>query len=153
MYEAGRELLGLLDGLPLTLAQAAAYMRETGLDSGSYVRLYKRQWDDLMRCDGESWLPLVDYEQESVATTWTVSLRAVEAKNQTAANLLRLWAFLDNKDVWYGLLQAAADGGEEWPGWLCEMAGGEVRFLDVARLLLRYSMIEARERSPPPNTP
>ncbi|ERT02856.1 hypothetical protein HMPREF1624_01159 [Sporothrix schenckii ATCC 58251] len=29
---AGRELLGLLDGLPLALAQAAAYCRETGLD-------------------------------------------------------------------------------------------------------------------------
>ncbi|KAK3934113.1 Tetratricopeptide repeat-domain-containing protein [Diplogelasinospora grovesii] len=125
MDEAGRELLGLLDGLPLALAQAASYIRETGLDTASYVRLYKQQWDDLMRCDGESGLPLIDYEQGSVGTTWT--------------------AFIDSRDLWHGLLQAAADGGEQWPGWLCEIAGNEVRYLDAARLLLRYSMIEAQE--------
>ncbi|KAK3933659.1 hypothetical protein QBC46DRAFT_275340, partial [Diplogelasinospora grovesii] len=139
------ELLGLLDGLPLALAQAASYIRETGLDTASYVRLYKQQWDDLMRCDGESGLPLVDYEQGSVGTTWTVSFKAVEARNKNVANLLRLWAFVDSRDLWHGLLQAAADGGEQWPGWLCEIAGNEVRYLDAARLLLRYSMIEAQE--------
>ncbi|SRR6266536_1686633 len=71
MDETGRELLGLLDGLPLALAQAASYLRETGLDTTSYVRLYKEQWDDLMRSDGESGSPLVDYEQRSIGTTWT----------------------------------------------------------------------------------
>ena len=145
MDEAGRELLGLLDGLPLALAQAASYIRETGLDTASYVRLYKQQWDDLMRCDGEPGSPLVDYEQGSVGTTWAVSFKAVEAKNKNAANLLRLWAFVDSRDLWRGLLQAATDGGEQWPGWLREIAGSEVRYLDAARLLLRYSMIEARE--------
>jgi tetratricopeptide (TPR) repeat protein len=98
-----------------------------------------------MRCDGESGSPLVDYEQGSVGTTWTVSFKAVEAKNKNAANLLRLWAFVDSRDLWRGLLQAAADGGEQWPGWLREIAGSEVRYLDAARLLLRYSMIEAGE--------
>jgi tetratricopeptide (TPR) repeat protein len=146
--EAGRELLGLLDGLPLALAQAASYIRETGLDTASYVRLYKQQWDDLMRYDGESDSPLVDYEQGSVGTTWTVSFKAVEAKGKTgktAANLLRLWAFVDNRDLWHGLLQWFADGGEQWPAWLCEIAGNEVRYLEAVRLLLRYSMIEAGE--------
>ncbi|KAM7209870.1 HET domain containing protein [Rhypophila decipiens] len=143
--EAGRELLGLLDGLPLALAQAASYIRETGLDNASYVRLYKQQWDDLMGSDGESGSPLVDYEQGSVATTWTVSFKAVEAQNKNAANLLRLWAFVDGRDLWHGLLQAAAEGGEQWPGWLCDVAGNEVRYLDAVRLLLRYSMIESQE--------
>src|SRR5437762_4690933 len=32
-----------------------------------------------------------------------------------------------------------------WPGWLREIAGNEVRYLDAARMLLRYSMIEAQE--------
>ena len=43
-----------------------------------------------MRYDGESGSPLVDYEQGSVATTWTVSFKAVEARNKNAANLVRL---------------------------------------------------------------
>ncbi|KAK4170949.1 hypothetical protein QBC36DRAFT_295822 [Triangularia setosa] len=145
MDETGTELLGLLDGLPLALAQAASYLRETGLDIAWYVRLYKQQWDDLMRFDSESSLPLVDYEQGSVGTTWTMSLKAIEARNENASNLLRLWAFVDNKDLWHGLLQAAADRGEQWPEWLCDMAYNEVRFLDAVRLLFRYSMIEARE--------
>ncbi|KAL2258899.1 hypothetical protein VTK26DRAFT_7612 [Humicola hyalothermophila] len=116
MDEAGRELLGLLDGLPLALAQAASYICETGLSTASYVRLYKQQWDDLMGSDGDSGSPLVDYEQGSVATTWTVSFKAVEAQNKNAANLLRLWAFVDGRNLWYGLLQAAVGGGEQWPG-------------------------------------
>lgn len=65
-----KELLTQLDGLPLALAQAASYLRETGLDITTYVRLYKQQWDDLMRVDGESGSPLIGYEQRSVATTW-----------------------------------------------------------------------------------
>ena len=89
MDETGKELLILLDGLPLALAQAASYLRETEVDTSTYVRLYKQQWDDLMRSDGESGSPLVDYEQGSVGTTWTVSFKAVEARNKNAANLLR----------------------------------------------------------------
>jgi tetratricopeptide (TPR) repeat protein len=98
-----------------------------------------------MGSDGESGSPLVDYKQGSVATTWTVSFKAVEAQNKNAANLLRLWAFVDGRDLWHGLLQAAVDGGEQWPGWLCDVAGNEVRYLDAVRLLLRYSMIESQE--------
>jgi tetratricopeptide (TPR) repeat protein len=98
-----------------------------------------------MRSNGESGFPLVDYEQGSVATTWTVSFKAIEAQNKNAANLLRLWAFVDGRDLWHGLLQAAIDIDEEWPEWLCDIASNEVRYLDAVRLLLRYSMIESRE--------
>ncbi|CAK7199271.1 hypothetical protein SEUCBS139899_001946 [Sporothrix eucalyptigena] len=53
MDGASKELLGLLDGLPLALAQAASYISETRLDVTSYVRLYKQQWDDLIMSDTE----------------------------------------------------------------------------------------------------
>ena len=42
------------------------------------------------------------------------------------------------------LLQATAYE-ERWPAWLRAMACSEVEFMDAIRLLLRYSMIEARE--------
>jgi tetratricopeptide (TPR) repeat protein len=87
---------------------------------------------------------LMDYEQGSVGTTWTISLKAVAARNEGAVNLIRLWAFLDNNDLWHGLLRAAADDKQQ-PGWLREMACNEVRFMNAVQLLLRYSMIEARE--------
>lgn len=41
--QEGDELLGLLDGLPLALAQAAAYMSETGTRFSTYTRLYNEQ--------------------------------------------------------------------------------------------------------------
>jgi len=148
MDAAGTELLGLLDGLPLALAQAASYLRETELDTATYVRLYKEQWDDLMSPDRRPELPLVDYEQGSIGTTWTISFRAIEGGNASAAKLLRLWAFLDNKDLWYGLLQQAVSGRRDWPGWIRGVASNEVKFLDAAQLLLRYSMIEVQESVP-----
>src|SRR4051812_13102715 len=100
MDDARTELLALLNGLPLALAQAASYLSETQLDTATYVRLYKEQWDNLMQSDGESGSPLLDYQQPSIGTAWTISFRAIEARNASAAKLLRLWAFLDNKDLW-----------------------------------------------------
>jgi tetratricopeptide (TPR) repeat protein len=141
----GEELLSLLDGLPLALAQAASYLRETGLDVASYVQLYKQQWDDLMKSDDDAESPLLDYDHRSVGTTWAISLKAIEAKSESAAKLLLLWAFLDNKDLWHGLLQVVVDFGGHWPEWLREMASNKVVFLDAIGLLLRYSMIEPQE--------
>ncbi|EJT68900.1 hypothetical protein GGTG_13563 [Gaeumannomyces tritici R3-111a-1] len=143
MDEVGIALLGLLDGLPLALAQAGAYIRETELDMASYVRLYRDQWDDMIESE-KTGTPLADYEQRSVGTTWTISFKAVEARSKSAANLVRLWAFLDNRDLWHSLLQKTVDG-QWWPAWLCEIACNEIKFMDAIRLLLRYSMIEAQE--------
>jgi hypothetical protein len=87
----------------------------------------------------------MDYEHGSVGTTWTISFKAVEARNPNAANLLRLWAFLDNKDLWHGLLQVASkDHGDSWPAWLRAIAANEALYLDAVGLLLRYSLIEAQ---------
>uniref|UniRef100_A0A0B7KQA1 PNPLA domain-containing protein n=1 Tax=Bionectria ochroleuca TaxID=29856 RepID=A0A0B7KQA1_BIOOC len=144
------DLLELLHGLPLALAQAGSYLRETGVDIATYVRIYNEQWAELMGpCDASS-RPLVDYNQGSVRTTWTISFKEIERQSTNAANLLRLWAFLDNKQLWYGLLAVTTDGRglqDWWPDWLGEMGSNAVRFLDAVRVLLRYSMIEAEEGS------
>ncbi|KAH7131160.1 pfs protein [Dactylonectria macrodidyma] len=140
-------LLKLLDGLPLALAQAASYLREKGIDATTYVQIYKHQWDELMGPRDVSSRPLLDYEQGSIATTWMVSFKEIESKSIDAASLLRLWAFLDNKQLWHGLLGAAAvaEGVDGWPDWLREMARNKVRFLDSIGLLLRYSMVETQQ--------
>ncbi|GKU09218.1 unnamed protein product [Fusarium langsethiae] len=87
-------LLKSLKGLPLALAQAASYLRETGMDVAAYNEIYEQQWRRLMGSDN----PLTDYDQGSIATTWAVSLDA------DAINILRLWACLDNEQFWHGLL-------------------------------------------------
>ncbi|KJZ69757.1 hypothetical protein HIM_10840 [Hirsutella minnesotensis 3608] len=143
-------LLELLQGLPLALAQAGSYLREKNVDAATYVRIYNEQWDELMGPHDASNRPLLDYNQESVRTTWTISFKEIERQSPSAAKLLRLWAFLDNKQLWHGLLAVTANGRtpqDRWPRWLSEMGGNEVRFLDAVGLLLRYSMIETEQGS------
>ncbi|KAK7402473.1 hypothetical protein QQX98_011774 [Neonectria punicea] len=135
-------LLELLQGLPLALAQAASYLRETGMDVATYIQIYNQQWQKLMGSDN----PLTDYHQGSIATTWAVSLDAIENKSTDAMNVLRLWACLDNKQLWHGLLEVAKsmDTEEQWPSWLFRMANDVACFADAMGLLLRYSMIQAQ---------
>lgn len=81
--------------------------------------------------------------EKVIATTWAITFREIERRNTDAANLLRLWAFLDNKQLGHGLLIAARRGpADQWPGWLIRMAGDHSRFLSAMKLLRRYSMVE-----------
>ncbi|KAF3397529.1 Nephrocystin-3 [Talaromyces pinophilus] len=139
------ELLRLLDGLPLALAQAAAYMNETGASFSTYTRLYKEQWKDLMENDNMA--PLRSYGNRSINTTWTVSYNAIRAKNEAAANLLLLWAHLDHKTLPFWILQAGAHRSsalaKDLSAWLRDAATDEVKFLEVVRLLRSYCLIES----------
>ncbi|KAK3946626.1 P-loop containing nucleoside triphosphate hydrolase protein, partial [Pseudoneurospora amorphoporcata] len=143
MDDDAKELLdSKLGGLPLALAQAAAYIGEADIPIAKYIDLYEKQWDKLLQNTDSD---LLDYGNRSVWTTWMISFNAIETKDKNAGNLLRLWAFLDNREMWHSLLQAAKNDQEQWPKWLCDIACNEVKFLNIATLLLRYSMIETRE--------
>jgi hypothetical protein len=74
-----------------------------------------------------------------------ISFNAIKARNEAATNLLLLWVFFDNKDLWHGLLHAATVSTEHWPEWLQVMAANELRFVEDAKLLQDYSMIEGLE--------
>ncbi|KAF2622623.1 hypothetical protein BU25DRAFT_415117 [Macroventuria anomochaeta] len=140
------ELLGLLDGLPLALAQAAAYMSETGTSFSIYTRLYKEQWRQLMEPHDGRRMPLRSYTNGSIATTWTISYTAVRARNKAAANLLLLWAHVDNKGLWHELLASASwksvVAAERTAAWLGEMGRSEVEFIEAVRTLRSYSLVE-----------
>ncbi|KAF2185997.1 hypothetical protein K469DRAFT_574669 [Zopfia rhizophila CBS 207.26] len=148
--EAGRgesdELLGLLDGLPLALAQAAAYMSETGTSFSTYTRLYKEQWRDLMEPQDGRHMPLRSYSNGSVATTWMISYTAIRTRSEAAANLLLLWAHLDNKSLWHGLLAAASRRltitARRTLAWLQEIACNEMEFIKAIGMLRSYSLVE-----------
>ncbi|KAJ9634597.1 hypothetical protein H2199_008880 [Coniosporium tulheliwenetii] len=149
-------LLSLLYGLPLALAQAASYLRETGIDFATYTKFYKQQWKELMESHDDTGTPLQDYPNRSVWTTWTISFNAIREKNEAAANLLLLWAHLANQDLWYGLLAAAwhnmtdcgYDSTDHLPTWLHGIASSELKFTDAIRLLHHYSLIEDTEGLP-----
>ncbi|KAH7111755.1 pfs domain-containing protein [Dendryphion nanum] len=147
--QEGDELLALLDGLPLALAQAAAYMSENVTGFETYTRLYKEQWRELMELQDGRKAPLRNYTNGSVATTWMISFAAVRSRSEAAANLLLLWAHLDNRSLWYGLLAAAsrrsAIAAEQTSTWIGEIAHKEMEFIKAIAVLRSYSLVEDME--------
>jgi tetratricopeptide (TPR) repeat protein len=80
----------LVDGLPLALDQAAAYIEETGVNLPGYIDLYSKRQAKLLSLRGG----LAPGHPEPVSTTWSLSFEKVEQANLAAADLLRFFAFL-----------------------------------------------------------
>lgn len=92
-----------------------------------------------------------EYNYRSVYTTWRVSVECVKQKNEDAVNMLQLWSCLDNKDVWFGLFNNKQNSElGRWstlPQWFERVMGKHVDFRRAVRILLAYSLIEAKEDS------
>lgn len=62
------------------------------------------------------------------------------------ANLLLLWAFLDRKDLWYGMFSVVCEASETVKSWLSAWVGSitsnELDFSKAMRILRNYSLIE-----------
>jgi tetratricopeptide (TPR) repeat protein len=90
--------------------------------------------------------PLQDYPDRSVWTTWAISYQAIRAKHEATANLLLLWSFLDNKDLWHGLFATACGKStvatRMLSGWIGDIASSELEFSRAMQLLRNYSLVE-----------
>jgi len=145
----GEQLLTRLDGLPLAIAQADAYLQESRVSVEAYLSFYDQQWDELMAAGNQDDAPLQDYLDRSVWTTWAISYQAVIDKDETAAHLLLLWSFLDNKDLWHGLFAAACAASPTartmLSKWIGDVATNKLAFSRAMLLLCSYSLVEAVE--------
>ena len=139
-------LFCVLDGLPLAIAQAGAYLQETGVGLETYLKFYQQQWEKLMKSQDLTEALLQNYPDRSVWTTWAISYNAVKQKDEITANLLLLWAFLDNRNLWHGLLAAACERSTLTKSmlsvWIGDVANDELEFAKAMRLLRNYSLIE-----------
>ncbi len=120
-------------------------MRKTGTNLSEYIELYDQAWARLMGKQHRSTLP----EDKSILTTWTLSYNSLQSQNENAANLLKLWAFLDNRDLWYELLTPALDLEivKKVPRWFASCAGDKIDFNECIEFLLEYSFIDAKTES------
>jgi tetratricopeptide (TPR) repeat protein len=84
------EIVRAMDGLPLALDQAGAYIEETKCGLSSYLTLYRTHRAKLLDQRGG----LVPIHPEPVTTTWSLSFENVEQASPAAAELLRLCSFL-----------------------------------------------------------
>ncbi|MCJ1457641.1 hypothetical protein MMC28_008010 [Mycoblastus sanguinarius] len=115
--EGSLELVNLLQGLPLVINQAGSYIRKTGTNASKYIGLYDQVWARLIEKQHLS--TLREGADRSILTTWTLSFNSLRSQSEDAANLLMLWAFLDNRDLWYELLAPVLDLAiaDEVPRW------------------------------------
>jgi tetratricopeptide (TPR) repeat protein len=135
-----------LDGLPLAIAQAGAFLQESGTGIKAYLSFYEQQWSDLMGSTHMTEAPLQDYPERSVWTTWAISYQAIYEKHEHTAKLLLLWSFLDNKNLWYGLFEEANSFSEVvetiLSRWIGKIATSELAFSQAMQLLRNYSLVE-----------
>ncbi|KAH8669617.1 hypothetical protein BGZ60DRAFT_38520 [Tricladium varicosporioides] len=132
-------LVKRLDCLPLALVFAGSYISTTTV--AKYLELYKNSWQDLHR----QMRKCTDYP-ETIITTWQISFDEVERRDKGAANLLRLWGYLDNQDLWYQLLLWRGYG-DAAPRWLQQIVNTEISFLATITTLLDFSLIERNNNS------
>ncbi len=94
-YNQAKEISIVVDGLPLALEHAGAYIEETGCGLFGYMNRYQQRHDIVL-----TWYSKLDTNHPpSVATTWSLSFEKVEQNNPAAAELLRFFAFLHSDAI------------------------------------------------------
>jgi tetratricopeptide (TPR) repeat protein len=131
-----KKLAKELDGLPLALATAGAYLAQTAISCSDYLQLYKASWAKLQKTTPE----LSSYEDRTFYSTWQISFEHVKRRNELSAKLLRLWAYFDSQDIWFEILR---HGNSQDPTWIRELTEDELSFHAAARVLSDHGLVEA----------
>ncbi|KAK4870406.1 hypothetical protein LT330_004754 [Penicillium expansum] len=124
-----------LDGLPLALATAGAYLEQVSITCTDYLQLYRESWRQLH--ENTPQLPVYD---QTLYSTWNISFLYIQQQSSIAAMLLRQWAYFANEDLWFELLE---NTGSEQPEWLKELTKDKLTFHATLRLLCSHGLAEA----------
>ena len=131
---AAERIVQEMDGLPLGLVQAGAYIEETGCSLTDYLGLYATHRKDLLAHRSSLFLDFTD----TVDTTWSLSFQRVEQQSPAAANVLRLCAFLSPDAIPEELL---IRGASELDTDTKAVTTDAFRFNETIKLLRRYSLV------------
>lgn len=156
-----------LQGLPLAIAQAGAYIYEMGITTKTYLDTYSARTRDILTQNND-----ITYAKGSIMATLQISYNAVETRNPLAFKLLTILGFLDNSDVWWELFHLAwkcrtgfADSESDLPnpevvsehskqidspenktyGWLTDLAKDESLFEKAISTLREFYFIRRNE--------
>ena len=127
------EISEVMDGLPLALDQAGAYIEETRCSLSRYLDLYEIQRAKLLQRRGYS-----SDHPESVTTTFSLSFEKVQQANPAAVELLRFCAFLHSDDIPEEIF---TEGAPELGPVLQPVAADPMRLDETIAELLRYSLV------------
>ena len=129
------KLVKVLDGLPLALATAGAYLSQVATTLSEYLSDYEASWLELHITTPE----VTEYEDRMIYSTWKISYDHVQRQNELSAKLLQLWAYLDNQDVWLELLQHT---DQDDPEWIREITKNKLKFNAAVRVLCDHGLVE-----------
>jgi tetratricopeptide (TPR) repeat protein len=132
--DTAKEIVRVMDGLPLALDQAGAYIEETGSGLSDYLQLYNSRQAELLQRRGK----LVTDHPDSVATTWSLAFEKVQQANPAPADLLRLCAFLDPDVIQEEII---TKGAPELGSVLQPVAADPIKLNDAIGTLLSYSLV------------
>lgn len=132
------ELLEELDGLPLALTVSGAYMNKTGVSVSSYLDLYRRAWQSMIKSLGSP----ANYQDRTLETTWLVSYDRICQQSAAAADLLKFWACVDYRNLEYDLIQDSKSCFTA-PAPLFDMINNRISFLDAMGCLMENSFAQS----------
>jgi tetratricopeptide (TPR) repeat protein len=125
-----------LDGFPLALDQAGAYLEETGCGLETYLDLFQEERAALLGRRGR--VVSNQNHPDSVAITLTLAIAQVVWQRATNLPLLRLLAFLHPDAIPYELL---VDGASELNEQLRSLAARPLALNEALADLYSYSLI------------
>ena len=109
--EDADELTKALEYLPLTITQAAAYLKQIDISASEYLQLFRKGEADIPNLLAESIDdPGRDREtSNSVFQTWKISYDQIMKQSPAAADILSLMAMLDRQAIPQALLKGSGD--------------------------------------------
>ena len=125
----------VMDGLPLALDQAGAYIKTARCSFQEYIYLYRKHRKELLVERGAQ----IPEHPEAVATTWDVSFRHIERENPAAAELLRLLAFLGPDGIPERLI---VWGTTHCTPLLQKLVASDKALKDAFKTLYSYSLVQ-----------
>jgi Tetratricopeptide repeat len=133
---SAEQLAEALGDLPLALAQAAAYMEESGAPINLYLELFEKRRHELLRRSalGET--------APTVSTTWDIAFEEAQSRSPAAGELLRLASFLAADDI---PREGLAPGAEHLPPALAAAVSDPLVLDEAIAALRRCSLVEAQE--------
>lgn len=137
--KSAEQLAGELAGLPLALAQAAAYMDATGTSIDGYLKLFTEHRLRVLDAPGAP----ADH-QLTVTATWEVALQRVRSEMPAAIDLLTLCAFLAPERIPLDLIAAHRD---DLPSQLQEALRDGFSISMTIGALRAYSLVEVLDDS------
>ena len=129
-------LVGLaeaLGDLPLALEQAAAYLDETGIDTSEYLNVLATHAQELFAAGRPT------TTEQTIATTWTLSLQRLREHAPAAEDLLTLCAFLAAEDIPRNL---PAEHPDVLPERLAAAVASPTAYQQTIGQLRRYALVK-----------